>query len=204
MTCCQAGETKAHWVFFFHWHFFWWFGTSVKVQKVSNFLGENFGNFDHWDSAFPNFRQGPIYNQTCSRLPIDPTSSILGPCPVPLLVLLSHACFTFHREIEGQTIEIIKTLQTPAEYIRLARNTQHAHHFLFQDSALHHWLSPHTYLNVYMFVCLYVHMFLRELQILDIRHWIATLCCIQIRRAKKICHQRSTSQLLQQQRQNLV
>ena len=29
---------------------------------------------------------------------------------------------------------------------------------------------PHTYLNVYMLVCLYVHMFLRGLQILDIRH----------------------------------
>ena len=155
MACCQAGETKAHRVFFTD-TFFWWFGTSAKVQKVSNFFGgENFGNFDHWDSAFPNFRQGPIYNQTCSRLPIDPTSSILGPCPVPLLVLLSHACFTFHREIEGQTIEIIKTLQTPAEYIRLARNTQHAHHLLFQGSALRHWLSP-PYISKCLYVCMFV------------------------------------------------
>ena len=154
--------------------FFGGLGCKCKVQKVSNFFwGEDFGNINHWDSAFPNSRQAPTHNQTCSRLPINPISSILGPCPVPLLVLLSHACFTFHRETEGQTIEIIKTLQTPAEYIRLARNIQHVHHFLFQGPAPRHWLSPHTYLNVYMFVCLYVHMFLRELQILDIRHWMA-------------------------------
>ena len=38
VACCQAGETKAHRVFFTD-TFFWWFGTSVKVQKVSNFLG---------------------------------------------------------------------------------------------------------------------------------------------------------------------
>ena len=101
---------------------------------------------------FPNFRQGPIYNQTCSRLPIDPTSSILGP---PLLILLPHACSTFHRETEGQTIEIIKTLQTPAEYIRLARNTQHFHScFRARPTAID--CPPHTYLNVHMFVCLYV------------------------------------------------
>ena len=126
---------------------------------MSNFFGENFGNFDHWDSAFPNFRQGPIYNQTCSRLPIDPTSSILGPCPVPLLVLLSHACFTFHREIEGQTIEIIKTLQTPVEYIRLALTHSMSLTSCFRARP-RHWLSPHTCLNVYMFICLYVYMFI--------------------------------------------
>ena len=118
--------------FFFHWHFFlvvW----GVKVQKVSIFFGgEDFGDFNHWDSAFPNSRQAPTYNQTCSRLPIDPISSILDPRPVPLIILLFHACLTFHREIGGQTIETIKTLQTPAKYIRL---TQHVHHILFQGPA---------------------------------------------------------------------
>ena len=89
------------------------------------------------------------------------------------------------------------TLQTPAEYTRLARNTQHARHFLFQGPAPRHWLSSYIYLNVYMFVCLCVHMFLRELQILD---WMlmANTPLHQTRKAKKICHQRSTSQLLQQ------
>ena len=154
MTCCQAGETEAHWVFFPLTLFLVVWGASVKVQKVSNFFGgEDFGNFNHWDSAFPNSRQAPTYNQTCSRLHIYPISSILGPCPVPLLVLLSHACFTFHREIEGQTIEIIKTLQTPAEYIRLARNTQHVHHFLFQGPA------PPLTVPPYISKCLYVCMF---------------------------------------------
>ena len=33
---------------------------------------------------------------------------------------------------------------------------------------------------------LYVHMFLRQLQILNIRHWIATFYCIQIRKAKNL------------------
>ena len=156
MTCCQAGETKTHWVFFSTDTFFGGLGCKCKGTKsVKFFWGEDFGNFNHWDSAFPNSRQAPIYNQTCSRLPIDPTSSILGPCPVPLLVLLSHACFTFHRETEGQTIEIIKTLQTPAEYIRLARNIQHFHScFRARPTAID--CPPHTYLSVHMFVCLYV------------------------------------------------
>ena len=146
-------------------------GASVKVQKVSNFFGgEDFGDFNHWDSAFPNSRQAPTYNQTCSRLPIDPISSILDPRPVPLIILLFHACLTFHREIGGQTIETIKTLQTPAKYIRL---TQHFHHILFQGPAPRYWLFP-----PYMSKCLYVWVFicshvLRGLQILDIRHWMA-------------------------------
>ena len=141
-------------------------GASVKF-----FWGEDFGGFNHWDSAFPNSRQAPTYNQTCSRLPIDPISSILDPRPVPLNIPLFHACLTFHREIGGQTIVTIKTLQTPAKYIRL---TQHVHHTLFQGLAPPSLaVPPHICLNVYMFECLYVHMFLRELQILDIRHWMA-------------------------------
>ena len=32
---------------FFTDTFFWWFGTSVKVQKVSNFFGENLEYFNH-------------------------------------------------------------------------------------------------------------------------------------------------------------
>ena len=77
-----------------------------------------------------------------------------------------------------------KTLQTPAEYTRLARYTQHARHFLFQGPAPRHWLPSHIYLNVYMFVCLCVHMFLRELQILD---WtlMANTSLHQTRKAKK-------------------
>ena len=76
------------------------------------------------------------------------------------------------------------TLQTPAEYTRLARYTQHARHFLFQGPAPRHWLPSHIYLNVYMFVCLCVHMFLRELQILD---WMlmANTPLHQTRKAKK-------------------
>ena len=147
MTCCQTGEAKTHWVFFPLTLFLMVWGASVKF-----FWGEDFGGFNHWDSAFPNSRQAPTYNQTCSRLPIDPISSILDPRPVPLIILLFHACLTFHREIGGQTIETIKTLQTPAKYIRL---TQHVHHILFQGPAPRHWLSP-----PYMSKCLYVWMFI--------------------------------------------
>ena len=95
--------------------FFGGLGCKCKVQKVSNFFwGENLGDFIHWDSNSPNSRQAPTYSQTCSRLPIDPVSSILDPRPVPLIILLFCACLAFHREMGGQTIEPIKTLQTPA------------------------------------------------------------------------------------------
>ena len=144
-------------------------GASVRYKKCQIFLGENLGDFIHWDSASPNSRQAPTYSQTCSRLPIDPVSSILDPRPVPLIILLFHACLTFHREIGGQTIGTIKTLWTPAKYIRL---TQHFHHILFQGPAPRYWLFP-----PYMSKCLYVWMFicshvLRGLQILNIRHWM--------------------------------
>ena len=158
MTCCQTGEARLIEFFFSIDTFFlgvW--GASVKIQKTPTFFwGEDFGGFNHWDSAFPNSWQAPTYNQTCSRLPTDPISSILDPRPIPLIILLFHACLTFHREIGGQTIETIKTLQTPAKYIRL---TQHFHHILFQGPAPRYWLFPHTCLNVYMFECLYVHTF---------------------------------------------
>ena len=162
MTCCQTGEAKTHWVFFSHWHFFlmvW--GASVKF-----FWGEDFGGFNHWDSAFPNSRQAPTYNQTCSRLPIDPISSILDPRPVPLIILLFHACLTFHREIGGQTIE------TNPSKIHQTDTACPSHPVPGPGSPVI-GCSPHICLNVYMFECLYVHMFLRELQILDIRHWMA-------------------------------
>ena len=151
MTCCQTGEAKTHWVFFSHWHFF----LTVWGASVKFFWGEDFGGFNHWDSAFPNSWQAPTYNQTCSRLPIDPVSSILDPRPVPLIILLFYACLTFHREIGGQTIETIKTLQTPAKYIRLVHNTQHVHHFLFQGPAPRHWLSP-PYISKCLYVCMFI------------------------------------------------
>ena len=165
MTCCQTGEAKTHWVFFPLTLFLMVWGASVKF-----FWGEDFGGFNHWDSAFPNSRQAPTYNQTCSRLPIDPISSILDPRPVPLIILLFYACLTFHREIGGQTIGTIKTLWTPAKYIRL---TQHVHHILFQGPAPPLLAVPPPYMSkclyVWMFICSHV---LRGLQILDIRHWM--------------------------------
>ena len=172
MTCCQAGEVKTHWVFFPLTLFLGVWGTNAKVQKVSNFFwGENLGDFIHWDSASPNSRQAPTYSQTCSRLPIDPVSSILDPRPVPLIILLFHACLTFHREIGGQTIETIKTLQTPAKYIRLVHNTQHVHHFLFQGPAPRHWLSP-PYISkcpyVCMFICFYMFICFQD----GYKYWI--------------------------------
>ena len=178
MTCCQTGEAKTHWVFFSHWHFFlgvW--GTNAKVQKVSNFFwGENPGDFIHWDSAFPNSRQAPTHNQTCSRLPIDPVSSILDPRPVPLIILLFYACLTFHREIGGQTIGTIKTLWTPAI---------HQTDTAFPSHPVSGAGPPLLAVPPYMSKCLYVWMFicshvLRGLQILDIRHWMAN--------TKIICH----------------
>ena len=173
-------------------------------------MGEDFGGFNHWDSAFPNSWQAPTYNQTCSRLPIDPVSSILDPRPVPLIILLFYACLTFHREIGGQTIGTIKTLWTPAKYIRL---TQHVHHILFQGPAPPLLaVPPHICLNVYMFECLYVHTFWEGCKywILDIE-WQTIFGSPYLGAArtengepKIICHQRSTSQSLQQQGQNLV
>jgi hypothetical protein len=170
MTCCQTGEAKTHWVFFSTDTFFGGLGCKCKVQKVSNFFwGEDFGDFNHWDSAFPNSRQAPTYNQTCSRLPIDPVSSILDPRPVPLIILLFCACLAFHREMGGQTIEPIKTLQTPAtsDWNSISITS------CFRGRPPVIGCSP-----PYMSKCLYVWMFicshvLRGLQILDIRHWMA-------------------------------
>ena len=167
MTCCQTGEAKTHWVFFPLTLFFGGLGCKCKVQKVSNFFwGENLGDFIHWDSASPNSRQAPTYIQTCSRLPIDPVSSILDPRPVPLIILLFCACLAFHREMGGPDNW---TNQNPANPSNI-RLKQHFHHILFQGPAPRYWLFP-----PYMSKCLYVWMFicshvLRGLQTLDIRH----------------------------------
>ena len=195
MTCCQTGEAKTHWVFFPLTLFFGGLGCKCKVQKVSNFFwGENLGDFIHWDSASPNSRQAPTYSQTCSRLPIDPVSSILDPRPVPLIILLFCACLAFHREMGGQTIEPIKTLQTPAtsDWNSIFITS------CFRGRPPVIGCSPHICLNVYMFECLYVHTFWE-----GCKYWILDIKW-QTLRCTKICHQRSTSQLLQQQGQNLA
>ena len=156
MTCCQTGEAKTHWVFFPLTLFFGGLGCKCKGTKsVKFFWGEDFGDFNHWDSAFPNSRQAPTYNQTCSRLPIDPVSSILDPRPVPLIILLFCACLAFHREMGGQTIEPIKTLQTPAtsDWNSISITS------CFRGRPPVIGCSPHICLNVYMFECLYVHTF---------------------------------------------
>ena len=189
MTCCQTGEAKTHWVFFPLTLFLMVWGASVKF-----FWGEDFGGFNHWDSAFPNSRQAPTYNQTCSSLPIDPVSSILDPRPVPLIILLFCACLAFHREMGGQTIEPIKTLQTPAtsDWNSISITS------CFRGRPPVIGCSPHICLNVYMFECLYVHTFWE-----GCKYWILDIKW-QTLRCTKICHQRSTSQLLQQQGQNLA
>ena len=171
-------------------------GASVRYKKCQIFFrGEDFGDFNQWDSAFPNSQQAPTHNQTCSGLPIDPVSSILDPRPVPLIILLFYACLTFHREIGGQTIGTIKTLWTPA--IHQTDTACPAHPVLGPGSPVI-GCSPHICLNVYMFECLYVHTFWE-----GCKYWILDIKW-QTLRCTKICHQRSTSQLLQQQGQNLA
>ena len=197
MTCCQTGEAKTHWVFFPLTLFFGGLGCKCKVQKVSNFFGgENLGDFIHWDSASPNSRQAPTYSQTCSRLPIDPVSSILDPRPVPLIILLFCACLAFHREMGGPDNW---TNWNPANPSKMHRtDTACPSHPVPGPGSPVIGCPPHICLNVYMFECLYVHTFWE-----GCKYWILDIKW-QTLRCTKICHQRSTSQLLQQQGQNLA
>ena len=138
-------------------------------KKCQFFWGENLGDFIHWDSASPNSRQAPTYSQTCSRLPIDPVSSILDPRPVPLIILLFCAC-PAQRNGGARQLNQLKPCK-PQQMNRT--DTACPSHPVPGPGSPVIGCSPHICLNVYMFECLYVHMFLRELQILDIRHWMA-------------------------------